>query len=98
VGHRPPAAFAALSADVRQAIWRDAIRRATGGRRRASPASEAWHVTAFAAAGRLSHVFRAPRDPRALADPSRAACHRIWALLLQQAVWRAPAPMISPEG
>jgi hypothetical protein len=98
VGHRPPAVFAALSADVRQAIWRDAIRRVTGGRRRASSASHAWHVTAFAAAGRLSHVFLAPRDPRALADPSRAACHRIWALLLQQAVWRAPAPTISRKG
>ncbi|HEY7373988.1 MAG TPA: hypothetical protein VIF57_17640 [Polyangia bacterium] len=92
VGRRPPAAFAALAADVRQAIWRDAIRRVTGGRRRASPASEAWHVSAFAAAGRLSHVFLAPRAAGTLADPSRARCHRSWALLLQQAVWRVPAP------
>ena len=93
VGRRPPAAFAALAADVRQAIWRDAIRRVAGGRRRASPASDAWHVTAFAAAGRLSHVFLAPRDPRAIADPSRALCRRSWALLLQRAAWRVPATL-----
>jgi hypothetical protein len=88
LGHRPPAAFAALAADVRQAIWREAIRRVTGGRRRASPASAAWHVTALAAAGRLSHVFLAPRD--GTADPSRALRQRDWALLLQRAAWRVP--------
>jgi len=88
VGHRPPAAFRALPADVRQAIWRDAIRRVAGGRHRASAASPAWQVSAFAPGGGLTHVFVRPRVVDGV--PDRAADERAWAARLQQSSWRIP--------
>jgi hypothetical protein len=107
VGHAPPRAFAALAGEVRQAIWRDAIRRATGIRRRASPASASWRVTVLAPAGRLTHVFVAPRaaapgdasdvvtgvaNAVAIAAASgMSAPDREWAQLLRQSAWRGPA-------
>jgi len=88
VGHRPPAAFRALPAEVRQAIWRDAIRRVAGGRHRASAASSAWQVTACAPNGELTQVFVRPR--RSDLAPDRAAQERAWAERLQQSSWRIP--------
>jgi hypothetical protein len=88
VGHRPPARFRALAADVRQAIWRDAIRRVAGGRHRASAASPAWQVSACAPDGGLTQVFVRPRP--ADVAPDRAAQERAWAERLQQSSWRIP--------
>jgi hypothetical protein len=92
VGRRPPGVFVALPADVRQAIWRDAIRRATGGRRRTSAASAAWNVTAFAPGGTLTHVFVAPRARPQAAEAADAGAspHRVWAEALKRAAWRVP--------
>lgn len=92
VGRPPPAAFSVLPADVRQAIWREAIRRVTGKRRRgpSASASSSWQVTALAPEGRLTHVFVAPRRPdvggAAESDPD----HRAWAIVLQGAAWGVP--------
>jgi hypothetical protein len=88
VGHRPPAVFRSLPADVRQAIWRDAIRRVAGARHRASAATPAWQVSAFAPGGGLTHIFVRPH----VADvtPDRAADERAWAERLQQSSWRIP--------
>lgn len=91
VGHRAPDAFRALPADVRQAIWRDAIRRVAGSRHRASAASPAWQVSAFAPGGSLTHVFVRPRPPERA--PARAADERAWAERLQQSSWRIPFEM-----
>jgi hypothetical protein len=93
IGRKPPAVFVALAAEVRQAIWRDAIRRTTAGRRRASAASEHWSVHVFAPAGELTQVFVAPRAPRAkepAATPLPSPRDRAWAHLLQQATWQTP--------
>jgi hypothetical protein len=95
VGHRPPPAFLALTAEVRQAIWRDAIRRATAGRRRASVASAQWRVHAFAPGGRLTQVFVTPRDDRS-ASPSPSTNAREWARMLQRSMWQIPAPIENP--
>jgi len=92
VGHRPPAVFRALPAEMRQSIWRDAIRRVAGGRHRASPASPAWQVSAFAPGGGLTQVFVRPR-PAAGAealDRDRSATERAWAERLAQSSWRIP--------
>jgi hypothetical protein len=88
VGQRPPAAFRALPADVRQAIWRDAIRRVAGGKHRASAASPAWQVSALAPDGGLTQVF-VRRRPGDIA-PDHAAQERAWAERLQQSSWRIP--------
>jgi hypothetical protein len=88
VGHRPPAPFRVLAADVRQAIWRDAIRRVAGGRHRASVASPAWQVSACAPDGGLTQVFVRPRP--ADVAPDHAAQERAWAERLQQSSWRIP--------
>jgi hypothetical protein len=86
VGHRPPAAFRALPADVRQAIWRDAVRRVAGGKHRASAASPAWQVSACAPDGALTQVFVRPRVAGVTVE--RAAQERAWAERLQQSSWR----------
>ena len=96
VGHRPPAAFSALPADVRQAIWRDAIRRVAGGKHRASVASPAWQVSACAPDGGLTQVFVRPRVAGVTAD--RAAEERTWAERLQQSSWRIPFDEIPRAG
>jgi hypothetical protein len=80
LGRPTPAAFAALSPDVRQAIWRDAIRRATGARRRPSAASPAWRVTALAPQGALTHVF----VRKVLRSPDEQA----WTERIQPLAWR----------
>ena len=72
VGHRPPAAFRALPADVRQAIWRDAIRRVAGGRHRASAASPAWQVSAFAPAAADPRLRAAAARPSVALGSRRA--------------------------
>jgi hypothetical protein len=104
VGRKPPAAFVALPPEIRQAIWRDAIRRATAGRRRASAASVQWRVHTFAPHGRLTHVFVAPRaaaptglalDPAATqpgAPASASPNDREWDTLLRQSAWRTTSP------
>jgi hypothetical protein len=98
VGRRAPAVFAALPADVRQAIWRDAIRRTTGARRQASAASPAWRVTAFAPRGALTQVFVRPRlaarangaaRPAGVA-PQDSPAEQAWATRLRQSAWRVP--------
>ena len=93
VGQRAPRAFAALPPDVRQAIWREAIRRATGARRRSSPVLAQWRVTALAPDGRLTRVFVAPRtEARAAApDGGGSEADRDWTRSLQQSAWRVLA-------
>ena len=101
VGRRPPAAFVGLPPEVRQAIWRDAIRRVTAGRRRASAASAQWRVHTFAPHGRLTHVFVAPRAAAAgglAPEPTGArsgglasSSEREWDRLLQRSGWRTAA-------
>ncbi len=99
VGRRAPAVFVALPAEVRQAIWRDAIRRTTGARRQASAASPVWRVTAFAPRGALTHVFVRPRlaagstggaRPVGVA-PQDPPAEQVWATRLRQSAWRVPA-------
>jgi hypothetical protein len=101
VGRRPPAAFAALPADVRQAIWRDAIRRATAGRRRTSAASAQWRITAFAPGGTLTHVFVTPRTASpgtpGGAETSGSPNDQEWAAVLQGSAWRALSPSRAPD-
>jgi hypothetical protein len=89
VGQRPPPAFAALPAEIRQAIWRDAIRRATGARHHPSAASARWSVTALAPEGCLTQVFVAPRA----GSPTHAGDHatspeRAWAERLRRVTWQ----------
>ncbi|HET6150141.1 MAG TPA: hypothetical protein VFH68_21550 [Polyangia bacterium] len=103
VGHRPPPAFAGLLPEVRQAIWRDAVRRATGARRHPSPASTHWRVTTLAPEGSLTHVFVAPRIDTAAHEAAHEATHeavheavhedspaRAWARRLKEAGWHLP--------
>ena len=92
VGQRPPPVFAALSGEIRQAIWRAAIRRATGARHHPSPASAQWRVTALAPEGRLTQVFVAPRAG-APADGGGAAAspEHAWAERLRRATWQIAA-------
>ena len=99
VGRRPPAAFLALEPEVRQAIWRDAIRRVTAGRRRASPASALWRVHALAPGGTLTHVFVAPRRDPPGSPPASGEVSNVheWAQLLRQTTWRSPVAATVPS-
>lgn len=92
IGRPPPAAFSVLPADIRQAIWREAIRRVTGKRRRgpSASASSSWQVTALAPEGRLTHVFVAPRRPGVGGASETDPDQRAWALVLQAATWAVP--------
>ncbi|HVJ91510.1 MAG TPA: hypothetical protein VM580_17020, partial [Labilithrix sp.] len=57
VGRRPPRAFLAISPVVRQAIWRDAVRRNAGRTGRGVPE---WFVSVHAPKGSIEILFVAP--------------------------------------
>ncbi len=63
VGRAAPARYRALDPEVRQAIWRDAVRAHRGMRGRSG-----WFVTCFAPDGPTEAVFAAPRP----VDPARS--------------------------
>lgn len=83
VGRAAPARFRALDPDIRQAIWRDAVRAHRGMRGRSG-----WFVTCFAPDGPTEAVFAAPR-------PVDAGKSHAWWAELEPASWRL-APTGAP--